>query len=111
MSKGYSGMFFGTIGSKIIAGEVLFISPNYKYFDYISKRKDIDPNGIFDVVAHGMPNAVQIEINGVTILASARDISRILIHKNNYKKSSLLDCYPAIPAQYLMVLHRIWQIN
>ncbi len=95
MSKGYSSMFYGTNMAKAVAGEIVLKSPNYKYFDNISKRKDIDPGGVFDVVAHGMANSVQIEVNGVSVLANARDISRILSHSSKYKYKKpirLLSC-------------------
>ena len=79
MSKGYSGLFSGTRGSfAAVPGEAVFKSyvftaqgnKDYTYFKNIARRTDVDANGIYDVVAHGAPNKIQIEHNGVNMLLS-----------------------------------------
>lgn len=102
MSKGYSGMFIGTAGSfQAIPGEAVFRTPyksssnDYRFFDYIAQRKDIDPNGTIDIVAHGANNGIQMRVKDKVELVSARYLSRILAHNSKYGKKQpirLLSC-------------------
>ena len=78
-----------------VVGESVFKTPDYKYFDYISRRKDVDPDGKYDIVAHGAPTKVQIDINGKTVLVDARDMARIMSHTAKYQRKQpirLLSC-------------------
>lgn len=87
MSKGYSGLFEGTKGALLaIPGDIVFKSyalnddnaKDYTYFKNIGKRNDIDKDGVFDVVAHGSTNKIQIEYNDVNILIDSRTLAHIL---------------------------------
>ena len=105
MSKGYSGLFSGTKGDRfslydIATAEIILRSPgeyenDYRMFDYIAKRKDIDPNGIIDVVAHGTPNVISVLTqNGIKEIDS-RILSHLLGQKRNGKNKKeirLLSC-------------------
>lgn len=97
MSKGLSGLFSGTKGAKnAIPGEAVFKSPKYEFFENVSKRKDIDPGGKFDIVLHGAPNHVKMEVNGRSFSCSPRNLARIIMHNPEYKKGQpirLLSCY------------------
>ena len=95
MSKGYSGLFSGTKGdryslSDLAAAEIIIRSPgeyenDYRMFDYIAKRKDIDPNGIIDVVAHGTPTDISVLTqNGVKEI-DFRTLSHMIGQKRNGK--------------------------
>ena len=97
MIKGLSGLFSGTKGAKnAIPGEAVFKSPKYEFFENASKRKDIDPGGKFDILAHGSFDHVQIELNGKIFLFSSRDLARVITHNPAYRKGQpirLLSCY------------------
>ena len=67
MSKGTSYLFTEAKRSQLAApGETVFESysltsngiKDYTYFKNISNRKDVDINGVYDVVAHGAPNMI-----------------------------------------------------
>ncbi|MGI6217875.1 MAG: hypothetical protein ACOYIK_09730 [Coriobacteriales bacterium] len=53
MSKGVSGLFRGTAGDRAAAGSAILMGPSENFRIYISKCKDVDANGFYDVVAHG----------------------------------------------------------
>ena len=93
MGAGYHGGFGNTIGA--IAGDATFRSNPYVYFKYISRRSDIDKDGIFDVVAHGAINSIQIMHNGETLDIDSRIAAKLIRQKSNYNKGQpirLLSC-------------------
>ena len=63
MGAGYHGGFGNTYGA--VAGDAVYKSEPLTYFEFISKRPLKDAGGLYDVVAHGESNAIQIEHNGV----------------------------------------------
>ena len=97
MGSGKSGLYSGASASSIapVAGELVLRSKDYRYFDNIARRTDIDPKGQFDLVGHGSPISIQVEINGVQRQLDARTISRLLLHGNKYRRKQpirLLSC-------------------
>lgn len=97
MGSGRSGLYSGASASGAIpvAGELVLRSEDYRYFDNIGRRKDVDPNGRFDIVGHGSPVSIQVEINGIQRQLDARTISRLLSHNDKYQKKQpirLLSC-------------------
>lgn len=80
------------------AGNISFMGNmgDYSRFSlYISRRNDIDPDGKFDVIAHG--NGVEIEIvNGGKILKlTPREAAKLIRKQPGYSKSKsvrLLSC-------------------
>ena len=85
---------FGMTDDVAVAGDLVLESTPYTYFKNISNRKDIDPNGYIDIIAHGLPNGMQIEINGKLKIVDHRYIGSILKHSDNYtgQKIRLLSC-------------------
>ncbi len=97
MGSGRSGLYSGAspMGLSPVAGELVLRSKDYQYFDNIGRRKDVDPNGQFDIVGHGSPVSIQVKINGVQWQLDARTISRMLSHSESYKRKQpirLLSC-------------------
>lgn len=93
MGAGYHGGFGHTYGA--VAGDTVIRSSPYQYFSNISKRKDIDANGVYDFVAHGEPFTVQYERNGKPEPITARTVSHIILGKADYHKKQpirLLSC-------------------
>ncbi|MDD6276055.1 MAG: hypothetical protein PUB20_04450 [Clostridia bacterium] len=94
MSKGYSGHFNGTKGSKYAAGSSYFMDSKDAFSINIKRRKDIDVNGFFDVIAHGSPTSIEINSNGTRIMVNHRTLARLLKNAKWYKKQGirLLSC-------------------
>ena len=97
MGSGNKGLYSGIGFSGItpVDGELVLRSQDYRYFNNIMRRSDIDPDGQFDVVAHGSPASIQIEINGSQKQLDARTIARLLAHNSKYSKNQpirLLSC-------------------
>ena len=93
MGAGIHGGFGNTYGA--VAGDAVFKSEPTQYFSNIAKRADIDRNGVYDVVAHGEPNAIQIEHNGTTMTLDSRTLARMLKNKKDYSRKQpirLLSC-------------------
>ena len=104
MSKGYRGLFSGTKGDMLaVTGEAVFESfvltaqgaKDYTYFKNIARRTDIDANGIYDVVAHGASNRIQIEHNGINMYIDSRTLAHLLKTDSKYGRKQpirLLSC-------------------
>lgn len=54
---------------------------------YIAYRQDIDPNGLFDVVAHGNSDLIEIENGNVTIQITAREAAKLIKKHPGFKKA------------------------
>ena len=52
------------LNSQAAAGDISYMKKNEQFNKNISKRIDVDPNGVFDVIAHGDPENIQIIVNG-----------------------------------------------
>lgn len=84
MSKGISGLFSDTKGSRAAASSSNFMFPDEEFTRYIQNRKDVDANGFYDVVAHGMPDNILVVHNGKSIEVSHRVLSGLLEHDDRY---------------------------
>lgn len=96
MGAGLHGGFGDTKGYKnAIAGNAVFTSGNKLYFQYISKRKDVDSDGKYDVVAHGNSKNIHIEHNGKNIEINSRIAAKLIKSRTDYTKGQsirLLSC-------------------
>ncbi|TKI57238.1 hypothetical protein E8L90_18230 [Brevibacillus antibioticus] len=45
----------------VSAGDAIFESPDFRYFNNVSNRKDIDPDGFFDVIQN-LANKLNVEV-------------------------------------------------
>lgn len=70
------------------------MSPTDAFSKNISHRKDIDVNGFFDIIAHGLPNKIQIEYHGKTLIVNHRLAAQLIKHNYLYTGTSirLLSC-------------------
>ena len=96
MGAGFHGGFGATKGffeGSPVAGEIVFASEDYDYFNNIANRKDIDPDGLYDVVAHGAFLKIKFG-NGKNDYYTPRELARILKHRKDYKRQGirLLSC-------------------
>ena len=94
MSKGYSGMFNGTKGSRVAFGSTDYMKPTDDFSRYIKRRKDADANGFYDIIAHGNPISIEIQHNGQTITIDHRIAARLFKQDKQYKGQAirLLSC-------------------
>jgi hypothetical protein len=61
MGAGKHGGFGRTKGnSGFVSGDASFMGASEQFLKNIRKRKDVDPGGKFDLIAHGTSNYVQI---------------------------------------------------
>lgn len=94
MGSGKSGLYSNTYGSLAVPGSVDYMSSNDNFSKYIRKRKDIDKNGFYDVIAHGSTSTIQIQHNGIAIEIDHRMASKIFKKNPDFKGKSirLLSC-------------------
>lgn len=94
MGAGNSGLFRGTYGAKPYAGSLYYMSKKDFFSIYIKRRKDVDTNGFFDIIAHGSPDSILIEINGKKHSVNHRTASKLFRNNKEYKGQSirLLSC-------------------
>ncbi|BCX73171.1 MULTISPECIES: VENN motif pre-toxin domain-containing protein [Acinetobacter] len=84
-----------TINNKPVAGATSFMTKDDAFYKFASKRSDIDPNGMYDVIAHGAPNKIEITVNGKAILIDQRTASQLIQKSEGYQKGQpirLLSC-------------------
>ena len=82
-----TGLNFGhTIGSRdvaaslpsfqlslgIAAGDASFMGETEPFLNNIRNRSDVDPNGMFDLIAHGTAHGIQVEHQGSTLTINSR---------------------------------------
>ena len=94
MSKGYSGLFSGTKGSRAAFGSTDYMDPNDNFSRFIKNRKDIDANGFYDIIAHGSEFTIAIQHNGQRIEIDHRVAARLFKQDKQYKGQAirLLSC-------------------
>ena len=94
MGSGRSGLYSGTHGSNAVPGSSYYMDPDDKFSKFIKKRKDIDANGFYDVIAHGTTKTIQIQHNGKPVFITHRTAARLFAKDPNFKGKSirLLSC-------------------
>jgi hypothetical protein len=90
--KGNSPLF--NYRPRYASGDIHFKSGDVTFFEYISRRKDVDSKGVLDIVAHGATNGIQIMHNGKEIMIDSRMLSKIIKKNPQYKRVGvrLLSC-------------------
>ena len=95
MGGGYHGGFGRTAGGGFIAGDAYMMDKKDEFRKYISKRKDVDPGGKFDLIAHGTADEMEVEHNGNKIMINSRTAARLIKDMPGYKEGQpirLLSC-------------------
>ncbi len=99
--KANSGFFKGTSGNPS-SGDASFMGERELFLRNVRNRKDVDPNGKFDLIAHGTSKTVEIEHNGLKIQINSRTAAKIIKKLPDYKKGQpirLLSCSTGSKAQ------------
>ncbi|MBQ7501240.1 hypothetical protein IJT93_00795 [bacterium] len=89
MGAGKSGIYSNTYGSLAVPGSVDYMSFNDNFSKFIRKRKDIDRNGFYDVIAHGTSTTIEIQNNGISIEIDHRMASKIFKKNSDLKNKSI----------------------
>lgn len=94
MGSGRSGLYSGTYGNNVAPGSAYYMDPDDDFSKFIKKRRDIDVNGFYDVIAHGTTRTIQIQHNGISVEITHRTAVRLIAKDPNYKGRSirLLSC-------------------
>ncbi len=85
MGGGYHGGFGSTAGG-YVAGDAYLMGKTETFRKYISNRKDVDPGGKFDIIAHGTATEMEIEHNGEKMMINARTAARMIRKMPGYKE-------------------------
>ena len=93
MGGGYHGGFGNTFGSAV-AGDASFMGSTEQFLRNIRNRKDVDPGGKFDIIAHGTASSMQVEHNGKKIQIDSRTAAKLIKKLPGYHGQSirLLSC-------------------
>lgn len=91
--KANSGYFTGTRG-RPYSGDAKLMGEKEPFLKYIARRKDIDVNGYYDVIAHGSSTYVQIENAGKIHDVNWRITAKIIKNSKWHKGQAirLLSC-------------------
>ena len=76
------------------AGPVTFMKNGDRFLKNAANRAEIDPNGSFDVIAHGLPNKIQIQTSNGAMLVDHRLAARLISQAPGYTGQNirLLSC-------------------
>ena len=86
----WKNSLFSVNHSEIAQGNISFMPSSGErsnFARYISNRIDIDPNGMFDVIAHGNSDLIEIENGNQTIAIKAREAAKLIRRQPGYKKA------------------------
>jgi hypothetical protein len=78
----------------VAPGPANFMDGGDRFFLNASKRTDIDPNGFFDVIAHGSPTKIEIQTANGPVLVNHRIAARLIKQSPGYRGQNvrLLSC-------------------
>ena len=94
--KGNSPLFSNYSTHRFASADVSFMSERKGEFARLaSRRKDIDPDGWYDVIAHGSPDSIEVNsLHGETAI-NARQAAALIRKQHGFKKAKgirLLSC-------------------
>ncbi len=78
MGSGISNLYQNARQVMLYPGSIDYMPPGDKFSESIRKRKDVDANGFYDVIAHGTQKTVLIEHHGKQVEISHRTLARVL---------------------------------
>ncbi len=95
--KGKNSLF-SSKAKNIASGNISFMPKNgekSKFAKFIANRPDIDPNGMYDVIAHGAWNIIEVDSGGKSYNLDARQAAKLIKKQPDFKKAKsvrLLSC-------------------
>lgn len=94
MGSGRYGGFGNTKGS-FVPGDASFMGDSEVFLQYIKRRKDVDPGGKFDLIAHGTTNSMEIQHGSKKVRINSRTAAKLIKQMPDYHKGQpirLLSC-------------------
>lgn len=94
--KGKNSLFSGKMHSA--SGNISFMpkkGEKSKFARYVANRSDVDPNGMYDVVAHGNWRSIEIHSGGKDIIIDSRQAAKLIRKQPGFKNAKavrLLSC-------------------
>ena len=94
--KGKNSLFSGKMRSA--SGNISFMpkkGEKSKFARYVANRSDVDPNGMYDVVAHGNWRSIEIHSGGKDIIIDSRQAAKLIRKQPGFKNAKavrLLSC-------------------
>ena len=95
MGSGSSGLYAGAKGTgKYVAGNRDYMRAGELFSVRIARRKDVDPQGFYDVIAHGTEKTILVEHNGETAEITHRAFVQLMKKDPEWKGRAvrLLSC-------------------
>lgn len=94
MGSGNRGLYSGAVTSVVSVGSIDYMSPGDTFSQNIKRRKDIDANGFYDLIAHGTSKTILIEHNGAQVEITHRALTRLIANDPRIQGKSirLLSC-------------------
>ena len=94
--KGKNRLFTGKV--RCASGNISFMpksGPKSDFAKFIANRSDVDPNGMFDVIAHGNWKEIEISNGGVDVRIDSRQAAKLIKKQSGFRKAKairLLSC-------------------
>ena len=94
--KGKNSLFGGKMRSA--SGNISFMpkkGEKSKFAKYVANRSDVDPNGMYDVIAHGNWRSIEIHSGGKDIIVDSRQAAKLIRKQPGFKNAKavrLLSC-------------------
>ena len=94
--KGKNLLFVGK--TRTASGNVSFMpksGPKSEFAKFIANRSDVDPNGMFDVIAHGSWKEIEVSSIGRDVRINSRQAAKLIKRQPGFKKARavrLLSC-------------------
>lgn len=86
---------FGSVGIDVAPGPVNLMAKTDQFYLNASRRVDIDPNGAFDVIAHGSTHQIEVMTSNGAVLVDQRIAARLIQNSPGYVEGQpvrLLSC-------------------
>ncbi len=78
MGSGKKGLYNLRAYLDAVPGSTNYMPQNDLFSIYIQKRRDVDSDGFYDIVAHGSPRTILIEYNGKQVEITHRAFARLI---------------------------------
>lgn len=75
---------------KIAQGNISFMPKEGErslFARYIANRVDVDPDGMYDIIAHGNSDLIEIENENRTMVIKAREAAKLIRKQPGFKKA------------------------
>ncbi len=95
--KGKSPLFDSKI--KSASGNISFMPEKGQkslFAKFIANRHDVDPNGQFDVIAHGSWKEIEVNTSRGIIRINARQAAKLIRRQPGFKKAKAVRFYPVV---------------